>query len=104
MDLFVFPSRAEGFGATLIEAMAMRIACVSTYSDGTRDTVEDGKTGLTYAPGDVDGMTEAVQTLIRNDALRLRLAEVGRSQVRARFDLDNMTERVEQVYTDVLRI
>jgi len=102
MDLFIFPSRAEGFGATLIEAMAMQVACVSTWSDGTLDTIEEGKTGLTYSPGDVDGLTDAVMTLIQDAPLRRRIAETGQAHVRSHFDLDIMTQRVEQVYTEEL--
>ncbi|MBM3265266.1 MAG: glycosyltransferase family 4 protein [candidate division Zixibacteria bacterium] len=102
MDIFVFPSRAEGLGATLIEAMAMRIACVSTFSDGTLDIVAHDRTALTYTPGDVDKLADAVFTLIQNDTLRARLAEAGYRHVREHFDIDRMTDRIEQVYENVI--
>ena len=98
MDVFVFPSRAEGLGATLIEAMAMGVACVSTNSDGTQDIVENQVTGLTVAPGDDLAMAQAVQTLIRNADLRNRIASMARRRVEEKFDLDVMTTRIEQVY------
>lgn len=104
MDLFIFPSRAEGFGATLIEAMAMGTASVSTYGDGTLDTISDEKTGLTYAPGDIDGLIGAATRVITDHSLRERLGASGRRFVIDHFDLNVMTERVEQVYDEALGI
>ena len=102
MDLFVFPSRAEGFGATLIEAMAMGIPCASTLSDGTLDTIKDEITGLVYPPGDVKRLCEVMSIIIEDLSLQHRLAEAGKSFVHSHFDLDVMTDRVEQVYNDVI--
>ena len=98
MDVFIFPSRAEGFGATVIEAMAMGVACVSTRSDGTLDTVEDGETGLVFQAGDADGLARSVESLLKDALLRARIAETGRVRARARFNLDAMTDRVEALY------
>lgn len=98
MDVFIFPSRAEGFGATVIEAMAMGVACVSTRSDGTLDTVEDGETGLVFQGGDAEGLARSVESLMKDERLRARMAETGRARARARFNLDAMTDRVEALY------
>ena len=98
MDVFIFPSRAEGFGATVIEAMAMGVACVSTRSDGTLDTVEDGETGLVFQGGDAVGLARSVESLLMDERLRARIAETGRARARARFNLDAMTNRVEALY------
>lgn len=98
MDVFIFPSRAEGFGATVIEAMAMGVACVSTRSDGTLDTVEDGETGLVFQGGDAEGLARSVESLLMDERLRVRMAETGRVRARARFSLDTMTDRVEALY------
>ncbi|MXX04961.1 MAG: glycosyltransferase family 4 protein [Gemmatimonadetes bacterium] len=98
MDVFIFPSRAEGFGATVIEAMAMGVACVSTRSDGTLDTVEEGETGLVFQGGDAEGLAQSVESLLMDERLRERIAETGRARARARFNLDTMTDRVEALY------
>lgn len=98
MDVFIFPSRAEGFGATVIEAMAMGVACVSTRSDGTLDTVVEGETGLVFRGGDAEGLARSVESLLTNEGLRARIAENGYRQARERFNLDAMTDRVEALY------
>ena len=100
MDVFIFPSRAEGFGATVIEAMAMGVACVSTRSDGTLDTVEDGVTGLVFQGGDAEGLARSVESLLTDEQLRARIAENGCRQARERFNLDAMTDRVEALYAE----
>ena len=100
MDVFIFPSRAEGFGATVIEAMAMGVACVSTRSDGTLDTVEDGVTGLVFQGGDAEGLARSVESLLTDGRLRARIAENGCRQARERFNLDAMTDRVEALYAE----
>ena len=98
MDVFIFPSRAEGFGATVIEAMAMGVACISTRSDGTLDTVAEGETGLVFQGGDAEGLARSVELLLTDDSLRDRIGENGYRQVRERFNLDAMTDRVEALY------
>jgi glycosyltransferase involved in cell wall biosynthesis len=104
MDLFIFPSRAEGLGATLIEAMAMGVACVSTNSDGTQDIIAHEKTGLAVRPGDVEALVEATVRLIRDRMLRDRLASAGQRHVRQHFDLNVMADKIEQVYLEALGI
>lgn len=98
MDVFIFPSRAEGFGATVIEAMAMGVACVSTRSDGTLDTVVEGETGLVFQGGDAEGLARSVESLLTDERLRGRIAENGYRQARERFNLDAMADRVEALY------
>ena len=102
MDIFVFPSRAEGLGATLIEAMAMGVASVSTLSDGTLDILTDGDTGLAFAPGDISGLAHAVLRLIHDSALRVRVGLSGQRHVRQRFDLKDMVARVERLYLAIV--
>ena len=78
--------------------MAMGIACVSTRSDGTLDTVVDGKTSLEFKAGDIDRLTESIELLLTNNSLRERISENGYNQVKERFNLDVMTDHVEDLY------
>lgn len=102
MDIFVFPSHAEGLGATLIEAMAMGVASVSTLSDGTLDILTDGDTGLAFAPGDSTGLAQVTLRLIHDSALRTRLGLAGQRRARQEFDLKVMVARVERVYLEIV--
>jgi glycosyltransferase involved in cell wall biosynthesis len=79
-DIFVLPSRYEGFPNALIEAMQMGRACVSfDCPSGPRDLVEDGHNGLLIKAEDVDGLSSAMQLLASDPELRCRLgAEASR--------------------------
>lgn len=102
MDIFVFPSRAEGLGATLIEAMAMGVASVSTLSDGTLDILTDGVTGLAFEPGDSTGLAQVTLRLIHDSALRASIGLTGQRHARQQFDLNVMVARVERLYLDIV--
>jgi len=87
-DLFALPSYAEGLPVVLMEAMSMGIACVSTRIAGIPELIEDGVNGLLVTPSDVVGLEDALERLIRDPALRQRLAEAGRPRVMQAYDLN----------------
>jgi GalNAc-alpha-(1->4)-GalNAc-alpha-(1->3)-diNAcBac-PP-undecaprenol alpha-1,4-N-acetyl-D-galactosaminyltransferase len=73
-DIFVLPSRYEGFPNALIEAMQMGRPCVSfDCPSGPRDLVEDGRNGLLIKAEDVDGLSAALRRLASDPELRRRL-------------------------------
>ena len=59
-DLYVMPSRGEGFGFVFLEAMACGIPVIASEVDGSRDAVRDGALGLMVQPDDPDGLREAI--------------------------------------------
>ncbi|MEA3117231.1 MAG: hypothetical protein QOI13_501, partial [Paraburkholderia sp.] len=70
----VLSSRSEGFGMVLGEAMALGTPVISTdCPTGPRDLLDGGKAGLLVAPGDVDGMADAIAQLASDSALRKTL-------------------------------
>ena len=73
---------------TLLEAMAMGKAVVVSATDGQRDIVEDGETGILVPPGNVLALREAVSNLLANPRERKRLGGNARHAVEARFSLD----------------
>jgi glycosyltransferase involved in cell wall biosynthesis len=75
-DLYVLSSRFEGFGMTLVEAMACGVASISYDCDcGPRDIIQHGHNGLLVSPvGDVGKLAQSLHTLMTDDALRAKLA------------------------------
>jgi glycosyltransferase involved in cell wall biosynthesis len=78
-DVFVFPSRTETLGNVVLEAMASGLPVVAAAEGGTLENVRHGVNGLLVPGGDADRFAEAIVTLARDGALRLRLARNARS-------------------------
>jgi glycosyltransferase involved in cell wall biosynthesis len=86
-DIFALPSFAEGLPGVLMEAMAMAIPCVSTWITGVPELIRNGVDGLLVAPSDSEALAEAIQRLIDNPELRLRIGRAGRKRILDQFDL-----------------
>ena len=77
-DLFVLPSRHEGYGMAFAEAIAHGVPVVGTRAGAIPDTVPDG-TGILVPPDDVAALTAALRTLIAEPHARGRLAAAARA-------------------------
>lgn len=89
----------EAFGRVAAEAQAMGRPVVASDHGGARETVEEGRTGFRYAPGDAQALAEAVQaTLSLDDSQRAHMAASGRARVRQRFSLEAMERATMEVY------
>lgn len=86
--LFVLSSDEEGLGIVIIEAMASGVPVVSTACGGPETAVSDGKTGFLTPVGDASALAAAMQKLLDDPALALRMGQAGRQVAEARFSLD----------------
>ena len=105
-DLFVLPanSRAEAFGKVLQEAMAAGLPCLTTeLGTGTSFVVQDGVTGRVVPPQQPEALAEVVQHLATQPELCRKMGQAGQARARREFSLAQMVERVQGVYTAVLR-
>ena len=76
-DLFAFSSRTETQGLVLLEAMSLGVPVVALAERGTKDFLEEGR-GALVPPHDERAFAEAMLRLIRDGALRARLAAEAR--------------------------
>ena len=86
-DVFVAPSRFESFGLILVEAMMFSKPAVGCSTGGMAEVVDDGVTGLLVEPDNVDELVRALETLITERDVRLRLGARGRQEFETRFDV-----------------
>jgi glycosyltransferase involved in cell wall biosynthesis len=86
-DVFVFPSRREGLGGVILEAMAVGLPCVCSEMDGIAyDLIEPRVNGIVVKENNADAFTEEVLQLIENPGLRQRLGDAARQTMIERFD------------------
>lgn len=100
-ELLVLPScqRSEAFGIVQLEAMACGRPVVSTeLGTGTSYANLDGQTGLVVPPGEPAALREAIDNLLRDEALRRRLGERARERVRREFSAQMMVDKVIALY------
>jgi len=96
--LFVCPSVYEPFGIINLEAMACGAPVVASRVGGIKEVVKHGKNGVLVEPGDVDGLAEAMNRVLCDDALRLRLAKAGRPYVERNFSWDRIAMQTFELY------
>ncbi|NIQ04406.1 MAG: glycosyltransferase family 4 protein [Candidatus Korarchaeota archaeon] len=92
--LFLFPSVAEGWGISAIEAQACGIPVVGTDTDGLCDSVRDGETGRLVPFGKPDKLAEAIIELLSHPEKRKELA-ANAHQYAQRFSWERTLEQME---------
>jgi glycosyltransferase involved in cell wall biosynthesis len=75
--ILLFPTRYEGFGIVVLEAMRAGLVVVTTPTGAGADLVRDGDNGLLVPVGDVEGTERAVARLLDDPTLRARLARTA---------------------------
>lgn len=98
LDVFVSASHTESFGLAIAEAMASGAAVVSTETEGAREIIRAGETGLLVPIGDVAKITESILMLLQDKALGLRLGKAAQDSVAAEFGLERMVDETEAIY------
>ena len=81
-DLFVFPSRHDGWGVVINEACAAALPIITTRQTGAAyDLVEDGRSGFVLEHDDIDGFADRLLRLIDEPALREKFGQRSRELV-----------------------
>jgi phosphatidyl-myo-inositol dimannoside synthase len=82
--------RVEGFGISLAEASACGVPVIAGRSGGIPEAVRDGETGLLVDAEQVEPVSQAIERLLRDEALRARLGAAGRRAVESHYNWDRV--------------
>lgn len=90
----------DGLPTVLLEAMALGTPCVSTGVTGIPEVIRDGQTGLVVPQRDAKGLARALDRLLTDAPMRVRLAEGARCLIEAQFDVHTSTRRLREVFSE----
>jgi len=96
--LLAMPSRYEGFGLPVLEAMACGVPVVSSSTSSLPEVAGDA--ALLVPPDDVSGWADAITRVWNDASLRGQLRERGRAQA-ARFTWENAAQQTSEVYRQI---
>jgi glycosyltransferase involved in cell wall biosynthesis len=103
-DIVVLPSaQPEPFGGVVIEAMCAGKPVVATAVGGSLDQIVDGETGFLVPPADPEALAGKILMLIKAPELRKRMGEAGMQRARSHFNVRQMVEKLEAIYSEVFR-
>jgi len=100
-DIFVLSSDYEGNPLSVIEAMAAGLPIVSTAVGGVPELLQNGKEGFIVQPGNADGISEAMVTLLKDSDLSRTMGRAAALRAKAKFDVSSMVRAYEELYEEV---
>jgi len=98
-DIFVLPSRWEGFGIVLLEAMAGGIPIVSSDVSGISEVVTD-EFGTLVPPQSPRELATAMKSMVDSDLEKLGTAALQRAH--EKFSIEQMVRQQEAIYSDLV--
>ena len=96
-DIFVLPSNWEGFPYTILEAMSCGLPVIASDVGGVSEIVDEN-CGILIERGDKEGLKKALEKLIENSSLLLKLGENAKKRVKEEFSLEKMLKETEELY------
>lgn len=102
-DIMTLPSYyREGIPRVLLEALSMEKPIVTTNWVGCKETVEEGKNGFLVPVKDPSALAAAIEKLIKDEDLRLKMGKYGRKKVLKEFDERIIVSQIMQLYQELL--
>ena len=101
-EIFVLPSRSEGFSNAIVEAMAASLPVVATDVGGNAEAVRDGVTGFIVPPEDPEALAAAIALLLTDSDKASQMGSAGKALAAKEFTLDVMMNRTTETYGKLL--
>lgn len=100
-DVFVMPSRQEGFGLVFLEAMALGKPVIAGCMGGPTEIVMNGVTGFLVVPGDLKMLALQLTRLLQDEVLRKQMGEAGRKRVTENYSFEAYRAKLRGLLNDI---
>jgi len=101
-SLFILPSFTEGFPVTILEALSCETPVIATPVGGVPEIIKNHETGILVPPGNSTHLAEAIDYLLENGDIRLRMACEGRKLVKEQYSLENACKKLCLIYKQLM--
>jgi glycosyltransferase involved in cell wall biosynthesis len=101
-DIFVLPSRSEGFSNAIVEAMAASLPVVATNVGGNAEAVQDGVSGFIVPTEDPNALATAITLLLADPSSAKAMGEAGRHLAAEKFTTEAMMTQTTTAYRKLL--
>ncbi|MBI4245101.1 MAG: glycosyltransferase family 4 protein [Planctomycetes bacterium] len=102
MDIFVLPSREEGYGLVLLEAMSYGKPVIASRVGGVPEIINENETGVLVRPDDTQELAEAINLILGTPKLREHMGKKGRIKMHKNLE-EFPWMKIYQTYTDLLQ-
>jgi L-malate glycosyltransferase len=100
LDVFVSASHTESFGLAIAESMSSGAAVVASETEGAREIIRSGETGVLVPVKDVARLAAVILELLDDEDKRLRLGQAAQQSVAAKFGVERMIDETEEIYRE----
>jgi len=102
-DIYCQPSRSEGLGLAILEAMRASLPVVASDVGGISEIVIPGQTGILTPPEDPQSLADALSEMVEHPQEREKLARAGEKLSLENFNLDTQTAKLVEMYEGWMR-
>ena len=103
-DIFALPTSGDCLPMVLSEAGAAGLPCISTTVAAIPEVIPDGKSGLLIPPGDEKALYQALETLVNDENLRIRMGNEAVEIISNQFDAVKNTSRLLSLLSETIEI
>lgn len=101
--VFIYPSREEPFGLSILEAMACEVPVVTTNVFGPSEIITNNVDGLTVPPDSVRELVSAIGSLLNSETLREEIGRNAKQTVEIRFDIKLHYDGLMRSYQELIK-
>jgi len=101
-SIVVLPSFMEAFPVVILEALSCETPVIATPVGGVPEVIRSGKNGILVPVNNPEKLAEAIQYLLDNEDVRVRLGLEGRKLIKRNFSLDVIAKKLCNIYTNIL--
>lgn len=100
LDVFILPTRREGFGLSFVEAMSMEVPVIGSRISPLTELIVDGKTGFLAEVDSPEAFVAVASRLVASKDLRCQMGKAGRAHVIEKFGQRRMCEAYERLFLE----